>query len=74
MNNTAIQSLAEYEAALARISALMDAESETAEAEELNVLALLVEAYEAKHWPIDPPTPEEAARFRREQESRKTKI
>lgn len=28
------------------------------------MLAALIEAYEAKHWPIDPPDPVEAIRFR----------
>jgi len=28
------------------------------------VLAALIEAYEAKHWPIDPPDPVEAIRYR----------
>jgi HTH-type transcriptional regulator / antitoxin HigA len=42
----AIESEADYEAALARIDALMDAEFGTAEGEELNVLADLVELYE----------------------------
>ena len=37
------------------------------EADELSVLADLVEVYEEKHFPIDPPTPVEAIRFRMEQ-------
>lgn len=28
--------------------------------ESLNALVILVEAYEAKHWPIDPPDPMES--------------
>ena len=38
------------------------------ESERLQVLALLVETYERKTFPIDPPTPQEAAEFRAEQE------
>jgi HTH-type transcriptional regulator / antitoxin HigA len=44
-----IRTEADYEAALARIDALMNAESGTPEGEELDVLADLVELYEARH-------------------------
>ena len=42
----------EYETALAEIDALWDAEAGTPEADRLDVLVLLVEAYEAEHYPI----------------------
>jgi len=58
---------ADHKAALARIDALMDAEAGTPRAEELAVLADLVEAHEAKHFPIKLPSPVEAIRFRMEQ-------
>jgi HTH-type transcriptional regulator/antitoxin HigA len=64
---TPIRTEADHKAALARIDALMDAVVDSPEAEELSVLADLVEAYEAKHFPIDLPTPVEAIRFRMEQ-------
>ena len=64
---TPIRTEADHKAALARIDALMDAVAGTAEADELSVLADLVEAYEAKHFPIELPTPVEAIRFRMEQ-------
>jgi HTH-type transcriptional regulator/antitoxin HigA len=64
---TPIRTDADHKAALARIDALMDAAAETPEADELAVLADLVEAYEAKHFPIDMPTPVDAIRFRMEQ-------
>ena len=68
MNNIrAIRSEADYEAALARIDALMDAECGTPEGEELDVLTDLVELYEAKHVPMGFPRPLEAIRFRMEQ-------
>lgn len=57
----------DYEATLARIEALMNAEADTPEADELEVLATLVELYEEKHFPIDWPDPVEAIRFRMEQ-------
>lgn len=58
----------EHKAALARIDMLMNAEAGTPEADELSVLADLVEAYEAKHFHIELPTTEEAMLFRMEQE------
>ena len=36
-------------------------------ADRFDVLAALIEAYEAKRWPIDPPDAVEAIRFRMEQ-------
>lgn len=63
-----IRSEQNHAAALARIELLMDAEPGTPEAEELDVLADLVEHYEARHFPIPKPTPLEAIRFRMEQQ------
>src|SRR5688572_15674975 len=64
---TPIRTESDHKAALARIDALMNAVPDSREAEELAVLADLVEAYESKHFPIEPPTPIEAIRFRMEQ-------
>lgn len=47
----------EYEAALAEIEMLWAAEPETPEADRLELLVLLVEAYEAEHYPIPEPDP-----------------
>ncbi|MFP4500728.1 MAG: type II toxin-antitoxin system HigA family antitoxin [Candidatus Hydrogenedentota bacterium] len=63
-----IRTEAEYEAALNRVAALMTAESGTSEAEELALWALLVEDYEKREHPIEPPDPIEAIRFRMEQQ------
>lgn len=53
-----IRTAADYEAALEQIDRLMDiAEPGTAEEDALDVLATLVEVYEANHHPIDPPDP-----------------
>ena len=57
----------DYSNALLRIDSLMDAESDTEEGEGLDVLATLVEVYEAKNFPIDAPDPVEAILFRMEQ-------
>ena len=53
--------------AVARIEQLWGAEPGTAEAEELDVLVTLADAYEVKHHAILPPDPVEAIRFRMEQ-------
>ena len=45
----------------------MDAEPGTPEFDELEVLGVLVHAYETIHEPILPPTPIEAIRFRMDQ-------
>lgn len=66
-NITPIRTDADHKAALARIDALMDAEAGTPQGEELAVLADLVEAYEAKHFPIELPSPVDAIQFRMEQ-------
>ena len=50
-----IENEAEYDAALAAIDRLMGAAPDTPEGDEFEVLVTLVEAYEAKHWPIEPP-------------------
>jgi len=47
----------ELEKVLARISALLDAAPGSAGADELEVLSLIVEAYEAKRYPVHPPDP-----------------
>lgn len=53
--------------ALARIDEIFAAKPGTAEFDELDVLATLVDAYEKVHHPIDPPLPIEAIKFRMEQ-------
>ena len=63
-----IKSEAAYEDALIRIEFLMDAELDSPEGEELELLALLVEKYEDEHYPIELPDPVEAIKFRMEQE------
>jgi HTH-type transcriptional regulator/antitoxin HigA len=61
---------AEHTRALARIEEILGCPEATLEAKELTDLALAVEAYEEERWPIQPPTPEEALAFRREQEAK----
>ena len=62
-----IKSEADYDAALAEVEALWGAEPDTAEGDRLDVLLILVDAYEKTHHPIGPPDPVEAIKFRMEQ-------
>lgn len=57
----------DYRAALKEIEALMKAAPDTPEGEKLDVLVTLVEAYEARHYPLDLPDPVEAIKFEMEQ-------
>jgi len=68
MNINPIKTEADYNATLERIELLMDAEMDSPEGDELDILVTLVEAYEDKHHPIAPPDPIEAIIFRMEQE------
>ena len=63
-----IRTEADYEAALAEVEALWGAKSGTAKGDRLDVLATLIDAYEAEHQPMDPPDPIEAILFRMEQQ------
>ncbi|MFC3114763.1 ImmA/IrrE family metallo-endopeptidase [Cellvibrio fontiphilus] len=65
----------EHEQALAYLMSLMDKEivKGSAEADELDVLALLIERYEEERYPIDPPDPIEAIKFRMEQQGLRNK-
>lgn len=67
MSIKAIRTEADYEAALARIDALMDAELGTSEGEDLDVLTDLVEHYEQKHVAMGYPSAVAAIQFRLEQ-------
>jgi HTH-type transcriptional regulator/antitoxin HigA len=57
----------EYNAVMARIEELFDIDEEESN-KELSRLVILAEDYELEHFPIDPPSPEEAKAFRMEQE------
>ena len=64
-----IRTESDYKAALRQISTLMEADPEpgTPEGDRLDILATLVQAYEARHFPIGSPDPVEAIKFRMEQ-------
>jgi HTH-type transcriptional regulator/antitoxin HigA len=63
-----IRSEADYEEALAEVERLWGSKSGTPEGDRLDVLATLIDAYEAEHHPMDPPDPIEAIKFRMEQQ------
>lgn len=60
---------ADYDWALKEIAQYFEREPKrgSQQADRFDVLAALIEAYEAKHWPISPPDPVDAIRFRMEQ-------
>ncbi len=64
-----IRTKEDHKAAVARIERLMSATPGSPEGDELDVLATLVEAYEAKHDLIDAPDPIIAIQFRMEQQN-----
>ena len=63
-----IRTEADYDAAMEAVEALWGAPTGTPEGDRLDVLATLIDAYEAKHHAIDAPDPIEAIVFRMEQQ------
>jgi HTH-type transcriptional regulator / antitoxin HigA len=63
-----IRSRRDYEAALKEVERLWGARSGTRDGDRLDVLATLIDGYEAQHYPMDPPDPIEAIKFRMEQQ------
>ena len=61
---------ADHECALREIERLWGASEGTPEGDALDVLVTLVNAFEDRRWPIDPPDPIEAIRFRLEQQGK----
>ena len=68
-----IKTEADYEAALARLDAIFEAEPGTPAGDEAELLTALIELYEEKAYPMEMPTPLEAIQFRMEQEGLKNK-
>ena len=58
----------ELKAAFQRLEMIFQVEADTSEADEMEVLATLIETYENKHYSITPPDPIEAIKFRMEQQ------
>ena len=57
----------DYNSAIKRIEELWGAKKDTPKGDELDLLVTLVESYEMKHYPIAPPDPIDAIKFRMEQ-------
>lgn len=61
----------DYESALKRLEEVFDAPADTPEGEEAELLALLIEKYEAEHYSIPDPDPIEAIKYMMEQNNMK---
>lgn len=68
-----IKTEAQYRTTMARIEKIFDAKPGTPKGDELELLLLLVETYEDETYPIDPPDPIAALRFRMEQQGLRPK-
>jgi len=66
MNIKPIKTDADYRTALKEVESLMWAGPDSPEGEKLDVLVILIEAYEARHFPMDLPDPVEAIKFEME--------
>jgi HTH-type transcriptional regulator/antitoxin HigA len=63
-----IRTEADYATALAEVERLWGAPANSPEGDRLDILATLIDAYESEHFPMDPPDPIDAIRFRMEQQ------
>jgi len=70
MNIKPIRTEQDYEAALLAVEPMFDNEPalNTPEGDYFEVMCLLIQEYEKKYYPIDPPSPVEAIKFRMEQQ------
>ena len=62
-----IKTEADYRAALKRLEEIFDAKLDTTESDELEILGLMVDDYENKHYPIEAPDPIQAIKIRMEE-------
>ncbi|MDN4165792.1 transcriptional regulator [Cytophagales bacterium LB-30] len=67
MNIKPIRSEADYQEALERLEVIFDAKKGTSESDEADILGLLIDEYEKKHYPIEAPDPIEAIKIRMEE-------
>lgn len=67
MNLKPIKTETEYDEALNRLDAIFDASPDTEEGNEAEILSLLIEDYEDRYYPIEPPDPIEAIKIRMEE-------
>ena len=73
MEIKAIKTEQDYDQALERLEIIFHAEIDTPEGDEAEILSILIEKYEDKHYPIGMPDPIEAIKFRMEQLGMKQK-
>jgi len=59
MNIKPIHTKRDYKAALKSVEGLMNARAGSPEGDRLDILVTLIQAYEAKHFPLLPPSPVE---------------
>ncbi len=62
-----IKTETDYSQALKRLETIFSAEIGTTESDEADVLGLLIDEYEKKHYPIEAPDPIEAIKIRMEE-------
>jgi HTH-type transcriptional regulator/antitoxin HigA len=62
-----IKTEVDYREALKRLEDIFDAKLGTPESDELEILGLMVDDYENKHYPIEAPDPIEAIKIRMEE-------
>lgn len=67
MNIRPIRTTEDYQSALKEVERLMSAAADTPEGDRLDVLATLVAAYEARHFPMEPADPIDVIKFRMDQ-------
>ena len=67
MNITPIKSETDYRKALKRLEAIFDAPIGTPKSDEADLLGLMIDEYEKKHYPIEAPDPIETIKIRMEE-------
>lgn len=67
MNIKPIKTETDYQKALKRLEVIFDAATGTQESDEADVLGLMIDDYEKKHYPIEAPDPIEAIKIRMEE-------
>jgi HTH-type transcriptional regulator/antitoxin HigA len=67
MNIKPIKTEVDYRAALKRLEIIFDAPIHTPESDEADILGLMIDEYEKKHYPIEAPDPIEAIKIRMEE-------
>ena len=67
MNIKPIKTETDYRNALKRMELIFDAAIGTSESDEADILGLMIDEYEKKHYPIEAPDPIEAIKIRMEE-------